>query len=131
MPEKFNPDGLYKPHGLYYNAVESLPGEALVFSSGIIGCRLDGSLVKDPEEQMVQAWENVAAFLKGCDMTVDNLVRLTMHIPNRDHVPLSKGARIKVLGEHMHCAVTGMVTDLFDPDLVIEIDVVAARKPAI
>lgn len=128
MPEKFSPGGLYKPHGLYHNAVEVRLDESLIFSSGIIGCRLDGSLVENPDEQMLHAWTNVAAFLNGCNLTTDNLVRLTMHIPNREHVTLSKNARIKVLGENMHCAVTGLIVDLFDPDLVIEIDVIAARK---
>jgi len=127
MPRKFNPDTLYRPHGLYHNAVEVPAGETLVFSSGIIGCSVDGTLLQDPGEQMVQAWKNVAAFLEGAGMTTDNLVRLTMHITNRDHVALSKQARIQVLGEHMQCAVTGLITDLFDPDLVIEIDIVAAR----
>ena len=126
MVRKFDPEQIYAPTGLYYNAVEVGPAERLVFSSGIIGMTKDGTLLEDPAEQIDQAWRNVAGFLEGAGLTTDNLVRLKMHLTDRDHLPLSREARIRNLGEHMHCAVTGVVVALFDPALVIEIDVSAA-----
>ena len=71
---------------------------------------------------------NVAGFLEGAGMTTDNLVRLKMHLTDPDLLPLSRDARIRALGEHMHCAVTGVIVSLFDPALVIEIDVIAAAE---
>jgi enamine deaminase RidA (YjgF/YER057c/UK114 family) len=126
MPRKFSPDTIYPPLGQYHNAVEVGPGERLVFSAGIVGYTRDGDLPADPETQIRQAWKNVAAFLEGCGMTADNLVRLKMHLTDRDLLSVSKAARVAALGEPMRCAVTGVVVGLFDPDLVIEIDVVAA-----
>ena len=126
MIRKFNPDTIYPPIGQYHNAVEVGPGERLVFSSGIIGMTLDGTLPDDAAEQIDLAWKNVAGFLDGVGMTTDNLVRLKMHLVDRDLLPLSRDARIRHLGEHMHCAVTGVIVDLFDPALVIEIDVCAS-----
>lgn len=126
MPRKFNPDTIYEPLGRYHNAVEVGPGERLVFSAGIVGYTGDGGLPTDPAEQIFQAWRNVADFLSGCEMAPENLVRLTMHLTDRDLLTASKKARIAALGEPMHCAVTGVIVGLFDPDLVIEIDVIAA-----
>jgi enamine deaminase RidA (YjgF/YER057c/UK114 family) len=126
MPRKFDPQTLYAPIGQYHNAVEVRPKERLIFSSGIIGCTPDGILIPDPEGQIEQAWANVKAFLDGCGFGPENLVRLKMHLTDRDHLPISRAARVKTLGEPMHAAVTGVIVGLFDPDLYIEIDVVAA-----
>lgn len=126
MVRKFNPEQIYSPIGLYYNAVEVGPSERLVFSSGIIGVTRDGNLLEEPAAQIDQAWKNVVGFLEGTGMTTDNLVRLKMHLTDRNHLPLSREARVRHLGEHMHCAVTGVIVSLFDPALVIEIDVSAA-----
>lgn len=126
MVRKFDPDTVYAPIGQYHNAVEVGPGERLVFSSGIIGMTKDGRLPDDPAAQIDQAWTNVAAFLEGNGMTSDSLVRLKMHLTDRELLPLSREARIRHLGEHMNAAVTGVIVGLFDPALYIEIDVIAA-----
>ena len=125
---KFNPDTMYHPAGQYFNAVEVEANNRLIYSSGIVGAMDDGSIVKDPEQQIDQAWRNVAAFLKGCNLTTGNLVRMKMHITKQDYIVISKHARIRHLGEHMNCAVTGVIVELFDPDLFIEIDVLAAAN---
>lgn len=125
---KFDPDTLYAPQGRFHNAVEVPAGCRLVYSSGLIGLDRGGTLVSGVEPQIRQAWANVAAFLEGCGMTPENLVRMTMHLTDPEHIAISKAARIATLGESMHCAVTGMIVGLFDPDLFIEIDVMAASE---
>ncbi len=126
MLRKFNPATLYEPQGQYHNAIEVPAGCRLVFSSGIIGLDQEGQLARDPETQIRQAWANVAAFLAGTGATTDNLVRMTMHLTDADLIPMSKTGRIAALGEAIPCAVTGLIVGLFDPDLVIELDVIAA-----
>lgn len=128
MLRRFNPATLYEPQGQYPNAVEVPQGYRLVFSSGIIGLDRDGQLIRDPESQIRQAWANVAAFLAGTGLTPDNLVRLTMHLTDADLVPISKNGRIAALGEAIPCAVTGLIVGLFDPDLVVELNVIAAIR---
>ena len=123
---KFNPKTMYEPAGQYYGAVEVEAGERLIYSSGIVGAKDDGEIIKEPEQQIDQAWKNVAAFLEGCDLTTDNLVRMKTHITKSEYIEISKRARIKHLGEHMNCAVTGIIVELFDSDLCLEIDVIAA-----
>jgi enamine deaminase RidA (YjgF/YER057c/UK114 family) len=127
MPHKFNPDTIYPPLGKYFNAVEVSPGERLVFSAGIIGMTPSGELPEDPKKQIGQAWQNVAAFLKGAGMTRANLVKLTMLLTRREHIEISRDARIKALGQPQDCAVTELIVQVFDPALYIEIDVYAAR----
>lgn len=97
MVQKYDPDTIYAPIGPYHNAAEVGPNERLVFSSGIIGMTRDGVLLDDPAQQIDQAWANVAAFLEGNGMTHDNLVRMKMHLTNRDLLPISREARIRHL----------------------------------
>lgn len=131
MPlNKFDPGTLYPTHGLYHNAVEVPSGMSLVFSSGIIGADAKGQIVPDADGQILQAWQNVRAFLDGVGAGPKDLVRLKMHLTDRDHLARSKAARIAALGKHMNAAVTGVIVDLFDPALFIEIDVIAARPSA-
>jgi len=126
MLRKFDPPALYAAHGRYHNAVEVPAGQRLVFSSGLIGATPDGVVVQGADAQIHQCWQNVAAFLDGIGGTADALVKLAVHLTDRAHVDTSKAARIAALGPHFNCAVTGLITGLLDPDLVIEIDVVAA-----
>lgn len=101
MPlHKFAPETFYPAYGLYHNAVGVLAGTSLVFSSSIIGA-------------------DTAA--------PEDLVPLMVHLTNRGNLGLSKTACIEALGPHMKSAVPGVIADLFDPALFIEIDVVAAR----
>lgn len=128
MAEKFNPAGLYEPQLLYFNAVRVSAEQETIYSSGIVGFEEDGNLPKDQALQIEQAWKNVAAFLTGCGLSANDLVRLKIHLTDRGLIPISREARIRNLGEHMNAAVTGVIVELFDPDLCIEIDIVAARS---
>jgi len=121
-----NPDGLYAPES-YWNAVEVKAGSDLVFSSGIVGMTADGTIPDEPKAQVDLAWDNLAAFLKDAGLTSENLVRLQMYYASRAVIDLSREARIRVLGDHMGCAVTGIVCGLMDEEFVLEIDLVAAR----
>lgn len=130
MVRKFDPDTIYRPFGRYYNAVEVEPGEALVISAGIVGARADGSMPCEPAEQIALAWQNVAAWLRGCGLTRDDLVKLTMYLTDHEHVVVSKAARIAALGEPQDCAVTGLIVGLFEPEIYIEIDAYAVKPRA-
>ena len=127
MPKKYNPPTIYAPVGTYNNAVEVGPDETLVVSAGIVGVTKEGKLVEDPTEQMELAWKNVMAWLEGVGMTRENLVKLTMYLSSPDHIVGCREARARVLGDRMDCAATGIIAQLFDPAMVIEIDVYAAK----
>jgi enamine deaminase RidA (YjgF/YER057c/UK114 family) len=125
MPRAFNPPGLYAPE-TYANAVEVGPGERLVVSSGIVGMTEDGVVPDDPKAQVDLAWANVAAWLDGCGLSADDLVKLTTHFARAEIVALSRDARIRTFGPHFGCAVTALIVPLIDDSLVIEIDILAA-----
>lgn len=130
MPTKFNPESIYPPIGKYYNLVELDPGERLIVSAGIVGIDLEGNLVEGPEAQIEQAWKNVAAVIAEQGLTRDNLVKMTLYLTRRDHIEICSDMHIRHLGPPQDCAVTGVIVELFDPDLYIEIEIWLARPAA-
>ena len=96
-------------------------------TAGIVGITPDGKLLEDPVEQMEQAWQNVSALLEEAGLTRENLVKLTTYVTMTEYIAANREARDKGLGGPMDCAAIGIVAELFDPKLVVEIDVIAAR----
>ena len=125
--KKYNPDTIYEPPGSWVNAVELEAQERLLVTAGIVGITKEGNLIEDPVAQIQQAWQNVGAALKGAAMTPDNLVKLTIYFTSTDHIDASRAAREKVLG-NARCGMTGIVVQLVDPAMVIDIDVYAAKR---
>ena len=129
MPTKFNPQSIYPPIGKYYNLVELDPGERLIISAGIVGIDENENLVEGPTAQIDQAWKNVASVIKELGLTRENLVKMTLYLTRREHIDICSEAHIRHLGPPQDCAVTGVIVELFDPDLYIEIEIYLA-KPA-
>ncbi|WP_298271312.1 RidA family protein [uncultured Bradyrhizobium sp.] len=73
FPANANRHALYEAHG-YSAAIRS--GD-LVFVSGQVGSRLDGSPEPDFERQVRQAFDNLRATLHAADCSFDDIVDLT------------------------------------------------------
>jgi len=125
--KKYNPDTIFDPPGNWVNAVELEAGERLLVTAGIVGITRDGELVADPVAQIKQAWKNVAGLLEGAGMTPDNLVKLTIYFTSAEHIDASRAARASALGDARY-GMTGIIVQLVDPSMVIEIDVYAAIR---
>ena len=127
--KRYNPDGLYKPVAAYHQNNEVPAGARWLLTAGQVGIGDDGKLVKDPKGQIEQAWKNVAAALKGAGMGPQDLVKLTIYMtPNAsDLLTHSREIRANVLEGEKPGATLVYVAGLADPDMVIEIDVVAAK----
>ena len=75
---------------------------------------------------MEQCWRNVLAILGDAQMSKDNLVKVTTYITSAHIVPLYREVRDRKLSG-VECASTlVIVTALVDPNLVVEIEAVAA-----
>ena len=125
--KKFNPENFYDPPGSWVNAVELGGDERLLVTSGVVGITPTGELVEDPEDQIREAWKNVGRMLESAGMSPDDLVKMTVYMTSTNHLPISREAREQMLGE-ARCAMTGVVVQLVDPAMVIEIDVYAAKR---
>jgi 2-iminobutanoate/2-iminopropanoate deaminase len=70
------------------------------------------------------AWRNLGAQLAAAGMSFDNLVKVTMIIPDPAEIPASRPARAEALGERRPAS-TVIVGGLANPDWKIEIEGIA------
>ena len=118
------PDAV-QPTGGYPQAVEVVGAKRLLFVSGQIPVRADGTLPKEFKEQARLAWANVEAQLRAAGMGLDNLVKVTIFLSDRAYNLENREVRRAVLGDRP-VALTVIITGIFDPAWLLEIEAVAA-----
>jgi 2-iminobutanoate/2-iminopropanoate deaminase len=112
------------PAAAYSQAVEVTGGTRTLFISGQLGIEADGTTPTDMTEQARLAWRNLEAQLKAVGMGFDNLVKVTMIIPDPSDIPASRPARAEALGDRRPAS-TIIVAGLTSPDWKIEIEAIA------
>ncbi|GGN78684.1 hypothetical protein GCM10010112_52680 [Actinoplanes lobatus] len=109
----------------YVQAAEVPSGSRLLFISGQIPQRPDGTVPEAFEEQCEQVWRNILASLEAAGMTHRNLVKVTTFLSRRDLRDSNSRIRQRVLDGH-HPAVTVIITGIYDEQWLLEIEAVAA-----
>ncbi|TWT05143.1 RidA family protein [Reyranella sp. CPCC 100927] len=112
------------PAGGYAQVVEATGVQRIVHVSGQIPMALDGTVPSDFVSQSRQAWANVQAQLRAADMTLDNLVKVTIFLSDRRYAAENRQVRNEVLGTRTP-ALTVIITGIFDEAWLLEIEAVA------
>ena len=118
------PDAV-QPASSYPQAVEVVGARRLLFVSGQIPVRADSTVPKEFKEQARLAWANVEAQLRAAGMGLDNLVKVTIFLSDRAYNLENREVRRAVLGDRP-VALTVIITGIFDPAWLLEIEAVAA-----
>jgi 2-iminobutanoate/2-iminopropanoate deaminase len=121
---EINADTAPQPAAAYSQAVEVAGGTRMLFISGQIGIKADGAVPTSMAEQARLAWRNLEAQLNAAGMGFDNLVKVTMIIPNAADIPGGRSARVEALGNRRPAS-TLIVAGLADPAWKIEIEGIA------
>jgi enamine deaminase RidA (YjgF/YER057c/UK114 family) len=79
----------------------------------------------DFKAQCRLAWANVQAQLKAADMTLDDLVKVTVFLADRRHRQANYEVRHEILGARSP-ALTIIITGIYDEAWLLEIEAVAA-----
>jgi len=113
------------PAGGYSQAVEVVGAQRLLFVSGQIPETVTGEVPTDFPTQARIAWRNVIAQLHAADMSVANLVKVSVFLSSRDYALANREIRQEVLGSHAP-AMTVIITGIFDEKWLLEIEATAA-----
>ncbi|GAA1563633.1 RidA family protein [Actinomadura kijaniata] len=97
----------------------------LVFVSGQVPEDETGHVPEDFDSQCRLAWRNVLSVLEAADMTVRNLVKVTVFLSDRRYREANARIRHEVLGDHSP-ALTIIITGIYDEAWLLEIEAVAA-----
>ena len=105
-----------------------VPAETeLVFVSGQVGVRPDGSTPGTVGEQADQAFANIVALLRACALEPSDIVKLTTFIVAGHDAQGVREARQKYLGSHRPVSTAVFVAQLTKPNWFVEVEAVAAR----
>jgi 2-iminobutanoate/2-iminopropanoate deaminase len=126
-PEFFNPDGIAAPVGAYSHGALVRAGSDLLYISGQVGNRPDGSVPESFAEQTAQAFANLVAILDAVGLTPANLVKVNQYLVEGNDVSGFRAARIAALGDVRPASTLVYVPRLADAKYLVEIEAVAAR----
>jgi enamine deaminase RidA (YjgF/YER057c/UK114 family) len=120
--------GLATPPGYAYAA--SAPGE-LVFFAGQVALDADGTMVGrgDFAAQVRQSFANLGLALKAAGCSFAGVLRVSYYVVglDRERLLAVRAARNEYFADPKPAATLLGVAALFDPDALIEIEVIAVR----
>ena len=124
-----NPPDIHTPTG--YSHTGRVPaGTELVFISGQVGIRPDGSVPPTLAEQSDQMFENMAAALRSHGLDASALVKITLFVVAGQEIQTVRNARAKLLGSHRPTSTAVFVSALVTPALLVECEAIAAQPHA-
>jgi enamine deaminase RidA (YjgF/YER057c/UK114 family) len=128
MPLKTsNPDTMPPPAALYSQVVEIPPNARWVFLAGQTAIASDGSVPEGFEAQSRQIWQNTVAGLASVGMTVDDIVRINVFATNASDIQHLTAIRAEFLNEHTPASTWLVVSQLAQPQWIVEQEVIAAK----
>lgn len=96
--------------------------------SGQVALDPDGNLVGegDIEAQADYIWGNISKILEAAGSSLDDVVKIFQFVVGSENFQGMSAARRRVLGtDPLPCSTAIVVSGLFRPDLLLEVDVIA------
>lgn len=124
-----NTDGVHAPLGNYHHVAEAPASAQLVFISGQIPMRSDGTWAESFADQADQVFANLVAHLAGAGLTPGDVIKVNSFIVNHDGDPSALlRAREKHFGDHQPAATGLLVAGLVNPEWKLEVEAIAVRS---
>jgi 2-iminobutanoate/2-iminopropanoate deaminase len=127
MLKHLNPSTVVKPFSRYSQAVSAPANSRWLYISGQVGATADGTILKGFEAQARQCWVNILAILAADGMSAADLVKATIFVTSADTVAASRKIRDEALKEAQPASTFLVIAALAHPDLLVEIEAVAAK----
>jgi enamine deaminase RidA (YjgF/YER057c/UK114 family) len=126
MKTSRNPASLHAPLAAYSHQIE-VSSERLLFVSGQVGMRPDGSVPDDPIQQLGVALDNVERNLEEAGMELGDLVKLIVYLVGEWDNDARRALVAQRMGAHRPCMTAIWVAGLAGPTLRVELDAWASR----
>ena len=123
-----NPSGVHAPLGLYSHTVSVPEGTELIFISGQLGVRLNGTTPPTIGEQADQVFSNIIALLQAHGLNATDIIKLTTFMVAGQDGDAVRTARLKHLGSHRPASTAVFVSALVEPKWFVEVEVIAAKR---
>ena len=121
-----NPMDVRPPTSLISQGIEVAPDARWLYISGQIAVRSDGTAIEGTEAQMEDVWEKILRVLESAGMGYQNLVKISVFLTREEDILMFRKVRDRVLGGSKPAATLLIVKGLARPDLLVEIEAIAA-----
>jgi len=118
---------LSPPSGVFSHATTIAARGTLVFVSGLVARRADGTIagIGDVTEQTRQVCENLKAAMAAAGGTLDDICRVDVYVRNMEHFPLVHEVRRQYFKPPLPASTMVEVAKMTSPDFLIEISAIA------
>jgi 2-iminobutanoate/2-iminopropanoate deaminase len=123
-----DPRDVHTPVGPYSHTAVVQAGSELVFVSGQVGIRPDGSAPPSFAEQVEVTFLNLRACLAAHGLGLDAVVKLGVFVVPDQDFQIVRAARERHFGAHRPTSTSLYVPQLASPEYLIEIEAIAARR---
>ncbi len=127
MLRAFNPKSVCAPASTYSHGFEVPPDARLVFLSGQIAMRPDGSVPQGIEAQTEQVWKNIGNCLADAGMGIGDIVKFTSYLTRTEDLAKYGEVRNRFLGAHRPTSTLLVIQSLARPEFLVEVEVIAAK----
>jgi 2-iminobutanoate/2-iminopropanoate deaminase len=124
-PLVHDPAAVAPPVGNYAHGLEVPPGARLLFISGQVPLRADGTVPTDFEAQCHAVWDNLLAVFAEARMGPEDLVKVTTYLTHREQADANGRIRRERLGG-VRPAITVVVVQTLAAEWLLEIEAIAA-----
>ncbi len=136
MSRDLKPVAMAAPAAAYAHGVHVPVGHELIFTSGVVPSRSDGTVPTNVGEQAQVVWQNIFSILAEGQMSAKDIVSVTTYVVFSDdsqelssRLKLVMAARDVALKGHLAASTLVTVPALARPEWLMEISVIAARRP--
>jgi 2-iminobutanoate/2-iminopropanoate deaminase len=127
MNRKFNPTTIAPP-GRFVHGVEVPAGSRFCYTAGQVGRNPDNTIPDDFTKQTENCYRNIGAILAGAGMGFEDVVKATVFVTKHENVAKWRLIRDRILGDIKAGNTMLVVASLSEPEYLIEIEAVAAKK---
>jgi enamine deaminase RidA (YjgF/YER057c/UK114 family) len=113
--------------GPYSHTAIVAPGTALVFISGQVGMRPDGSIPAGFADQAEVTFQNIRSCLAAHGLGVEAVVKLGAFLLPGQDFQLLRAARERHFGAHRPASTTVFVPQLAKPEFLLEVEAIAVK----
>lgn len=124
----FNPPDVHAPVGPYSHTALVPAGTELLFVSGQVGIRPDGTVPETFAEQAEVTFQNLRACLAAHGLGVESVVKLGVYIVPGQDFQLLRAARERHFGTHRPTSTSVFVPQLASPKYLLEIEAIAEKR---
>jgi len=123
---RHNPASVNAPSGGYSMGLEVGQHRRLLFISGQVPEKSDGSVPEGFEAQCEQSWRNIIEVLKVAGLGVEHLVKINTFLTDKSQLLANRAIRKKMLAGN-EPASTVMIAETVDSKWLLEIEAIAAE----